>query len=82
MIQRYEIYRPYHFCDPKCDPINADDSGEFVLYADHLAAIAEKDKEIERLRKDLENKNFLAARMYQFTKNGGQRWLKNRSMSR
>ncbi len=46
------------------------------------AAIAEKDKEIERLRKDLENKNFLAARMYQFTKNGGQRWLKNRSMSR
>ena len=50
MIQRYEIYRPYHFCDPKCDPISVDDSGEFVLYTDHLASIAEKDKEIERLK--------------------------------
>lgn len=26
--------------------------GDYVLYTDHLAAIAEKDKEIERLKKD------------------------------
>jgi hypothetical protein len=31
--------------------------GEFVLYTDHLAALAEKDKEIERLRTAIEDKS-------------------------
>lgn len=77
MIQRLELAHADGLVG-----IRTSNNGDYVLYTDHLAVIAEKDKEIERLRKDLENKNFLAARMYQFTKNGGQRWLKNRSMSR
>ena len=30
-----------------------DKEGEYILYTDHIASIAEKDREIERLRKDV-----------------------------
>lgn len=30
-----------------------DKEGEYILYTDHIAAIAEKDKEIERLKAEL-----------------------------
>jgi hypothetical protein len=41
-MDRYTYYWNHHLWK--------DENGEYVLYEDHLAAIAEKDKEIERLK--------------------------------
>jgi hypothetical protein len=53
MIQRYGFELQYYFCDPKCDPIIDKDNGDYVLYTDHLAALAEKDREIIDLKAEL-----------------------------
>lgn len=48
MIQRYEVAG----CG-RIVGLRESDDGRFILYTDHLAAIEEKDKEIERLKERL-----------------------------
>ena len=43
MIQRYEL----HYDDENEWTVTKDNDGEYVLYADYLVEIAEKDKEIK-----------------------------------
>ena len=52
MIQRYDLIRVKYTDDYIIDKI---DNGDYVLYTDHLAALEEKDKEIERLTEELES---------------------------
>jgi hypothetical protein len=48
-IQRYE---PQHVLTAPLGMMRADDEGEYVLHAAHLAEMAKKDREIEQLRSD------------------------------
>ena len=45
-IQRYE---PQHVLTAPLGMMRADDEGEYVFHADHLAEMAKKDREIEQL---------------------------------
>ena len=38
----------------QCGDLNVCSDGDYVLYTDHLAAITEKDKEIERLQTNID----------------------------
>lgn len=49
MMQRYDLVRVKYTDDDIIDKV---DNGDYVLYTDHLAVIAEKDREISRLRKE------------------------------
>ena len=51
MIQRYDLIRVKYTDDYIIDKI---DNGDYVLYTDHLAAITEKDREIERLQTNID----------------------------
>jgi predicted RNase H-like nuclease (RuvC/YqgF family) len=54
MIQRYDLVRVKYTDDYIIDKV---DNGDYVLYTDHLAAITEKDREIERLNEHLAEKD-------------------------
>ena len=46
-IQRYDI----NSCSEDCDPVALMKDGDYILYADHLAALAEKDKVAKTVEK-------------------------------
>jgi len=52
MIQRYDV----NSCSDDCDPVTPMKDGNYILYADHLEVVAEKDKEIIALKKEMQRR--------------------------